>query len=117
LSGFPSQGYLDLADTLATVEHEAALRSAASRAYYGVFHVARDLLAADTEYASALTHREVWDEITKRDRKLGRIGNRCRDNRAKADYEPEVTNVKDLATVTIADAKALKGRLENLRGG
>lgn len=117
MSRFPAEGYIELAETLASVEHEPSMRSATSRAYYGIYHIALEYLeSTDAVFGTDYPHYEVWNAISGVDRKLGRIGFRCRDNRRHADYDAVVENVGELAAMTIADVKALKSRIEALPG-
>jgi uncharacterized protein (UPF0332 family) len=86
--------YLDVADHLAGREGEGYMRSAVSRAYYGVFCSARDALERldSVRFPKAQNvHREVIHALkTHRVRELARSGmnlDRLRRERNAADYD------------------------------
>ncbi|MDX1983588.1 MAG: hypothetical protein SFV51_25170 [Bryobacteraceae bacterium] len=86
--------YLALAEELGAREDEASLRSAISRAYYFVYHLALQRAEANDLKASPgePSHRQLWrlfDESPETAcRKLGVIATRLKQKRERADYEP-----------------------------
>ena len=85
--------FLTLAQTLATSGTEAAWRSAISRAYYGAFHVARELLE-NLRFVvprGDQAHAYLWLRLYNcGDPQVGRAGselNQLRGERNRADYD------------------------------
>ena len=66
MTPFDFADFLDLADDLSTRNDEAAWRSAISRAYYGILHVAYQTLplTAQATITHRTTHRATWDFYT-----------------------------------------------------
>lgn len=85
--------YLKLAKGLLGVTNEAALRSSISRAYYFVYHVARNRLESNglTPNWSDSQHKITWEYYEGSPdyecKKLGLLGQRLRSRRTKADYD------------------------------
>jgi uncharacterized protein (UPF0332 family) len=111
---FDFADFLDLADDLATGSDEAAWRSAISRAYYAILHVAyRTLrLPAQATISHRTTHRATWDFYTTSSvaicRQVGHAGIQLRQARVDADYvahsavsSTEVTRLLTLARLTM----------------
>lgn len=90
---FDFRAYLAVAERLAASNDEAELRSAISRAYYAVFHRARDFVHAEgyCPGRARLDHREVWNAL-KRDpdparAEIGERGDELHHLRRNADYD------------------------------
>jgi uncharacterized protein (UPF0332 family) len=100
---FDFADFLDLAEDLATGNDEAAWRSAISRAYYAVLHVAYRALPSPQQAAISHrdTHRVTWQlyaaSSVQACRQVGQAGIRLRNGRVDADYRP-------LIAVSSADA-------------
>jgi uncharacterized protein (UPF0332 family) len=84
--------YLDLADELVARSDEAAWRSAISRAYYAVLHVAYQALPLSLRgtISHRATHRATWQFYMASSvqvcHQIGHAGTRLRDARVEADY-------------------------------
>lgn len=112
---------LKLAERLAVENDEAAQRSAISRAYYYVFHLARDRATENGMFITLADsqHKLTWEFFVQSPdvecQKLGLLGQRLKEKRKKADYdliyagkiEQEVTDV-------IAKAQAFAERLQTV---
>jgi uncharacterized protein (UPF0332 family) len=98
--------YTRLAEELRMRGDEASLRSAISRAYYSVYHQARDYLLAEGIQLSRndSSHKVVWNRYKgiggASCRAVGLNGERLNDNRTQADYENELGNVESLVEET-----------------
>lgn len=103
--------YTRLAEELRTRGDEASLRSAISRAYYSVYHQARDYLLAEGIQLSKTdsSHKVVWNRYKgiggASCRAVGLNGERLNDNRTQADYETELRNVESLVEETFKVAQ------------
>ena len=87
---FDWSAYLNLAEELAgRLEEEAAWRSAISRAYYAVFHSARDYLdrKGPAVARSGSTHMEVRNRMLWTERRLGEGLRQLHGLRKHADYD------------------------------
>ena len=89
--------YLKLATQLGGMADDAAKRSSVSRAYYSVFHAASlslktNNVAMNPRYERD-RHLRVWNAYmssAKKDcRRIGCAGQRLKDLRQKADYDPD----------------------------
>jgi hypothetical protein len=102
LTPFEFSNFLDLAERLQTSGDEASLRSAISRAYYAIMHVAYQALptALRAGIANRNTHRDVWQFYSRSSvsvcRQIGHAGIRLRDARVAADYRsiPQVSEAQ-----------------------
>jgi uncharacterized protein (UPF0332 family) len=113
MPAFPCDGYMALADVLLSTPDESAQRSAASRAYYSVYHFAREWLEGQgVSVPQEGAHTFVWIEVRQRRAALGRLGFRLRDNRNQADYDSPLRHVDLLAQSTVNDAKALQAQIQ-----
>ena len=101
---------------------EAYRRSAVSRAYYAMYCTARDKLHDAGRYNPSeceSNHAYVW-RMYKEDREyperehVGRVGDRLRRMRNKADYCNTIDRFPELVDYAMADAEDLKGTLEDL---
>jgi uncharacterized protein (UPF0332 family) len=72
--------FFELAQELGKRDNEAARRSAVSRSYYAVFHVAQQVLERhDPEFASMRTqdsHKQVWDRLAALNQKQAKNASR-----------------------------------------
>ena len=117
MTPFDFAGFLDLADDLVTRTDEAAWRSAISRAYYAVLHVAFQALPLSIRatISHRATHRDVWQLYTMSSvqvcRQVGHAGIRLRDVRVDADYRvvPAVTQAQ--ARRLVVEARETLDRL------
>lgn len=101
---------------------EAYRRSAVSRAYYAMYCTARDKLHDAGRYNPSKCeskHLHVW-KTYKEDREyperenIGRVGDRLRRARIKADYDGFIDDFPDVVEYAMADAQELKDALEGL---
>lgn len=92
MTPFRFDGYLDLAEDLVYRDDEAAWRSAVSRAYYGLLHVAFEALPAGLRatISYGAIHRGTWQLYDASSqqvcRRIGQAGRRLRNARVDADY-------------------------------
>ncbi len=107
---FDWSGYLALADELGKSADEAALRSAISRAYYYVYHLAlKRAEKNDFKPSQGGAHVQLWrffggsPDLTCR--RLGDLGNRMKENRHRADYEPTYRRISDEIPEILKDAR------------
>jgi len=111
--------YLKLAGELAKRTDEASLRSAISRAYYYVYHLAlKRVLENGFTLVVGGMHSQLWRVFSENPdpgcRKLGMIAGRLKIRRERADYEPVFSRVDEEIPGTLADAQdfaALLGQL------
>ncbi len=86
---FEWDDYLRLATRLASEEDEAARRTAISRAYYFVFHLAQQR-ARDNGCEKIHRHGELWkcyiDSASEDCKQIGLDGQRLHEKRKNADY-------------------------------
>ena len=102
--------YARLAEELRARGDEASARTAISRAYYSVYHQARNYLLAEgfPLSRSDSSHKVVWNrykDLGGSCRAVGVNGDRLNDNRTQADYESQISDVNRLVeeTFRIAD--------------
>lgn len=112
--------YARLAEDLRTRGDEASLRTAISRAYYSVYHQARDYLLAEGIQLSRTdsSHKVVWNGykvIGGSCRAVGVNGDRLNDNRTQADYDNEVRNIESLLEETFTVAHNILVYLEQCK--
>ncbi len=118
---FEWAAFLDLAhDLVEEANNEAALRSAISRAYYAVLHVAHQrLIDAGWTLPDGSMHQHVWrayaDATDPRRRNNARLGNALRIWRNAADYKSIFPNpLRDTATEVLKSADDLFALLEQI---
>jgi uncharacterized protein (UPF0332 family) len=118
---FSWSAYLELATELSQrKESEAALRSAVSRAYYAVFHLAQlKLRLRSVSLDDTLgPHERVWKPfIIHADEKckaIGVMGDRLKRGRKSADYENPVRNVPAFTTQAMGWSKIVFEKLQSL---
>ncbi len=119
-ASFEWSGHLELAEQLASRADEASLRTAVSRAYYYVYHLA--LRRAQTNEFKALpgkgTHTQLW-RLYKGSpetacHKLAEIAGRLKEKRERADYEPVFVRLRDEVPQLLEDARDFARRLHTL---
>ena len=112
--------FLTLAKELAQRSDEAALRSAVSRAYYAAFGKARALLMAEGVplVSDATDHARVWEAFRSSSDDvryyIGVDGMALRNNRNRADYDAEVTDIKARAQRAVRKAEDIYKALDRL---
>lgn len=112
--------FLALADELGKRADEASLRSALSRAYYYVYHLA--LKRAQANNFKALsgegTHIQLWRVFSANPdpdcRKLAEIAVRLKQKRERADYDDFYARVQEEIPGVLADAHEFTIRLARL---
>ena len=101
---------------------EAYRRSAVSRAYYAMYCTARDKLHDAGRYNPSeceSKHLHVWNKY-KEDREyperehIGKVGDRLRRMRIKADYYGFIDRFPELVDYAMADAEDLRNHLDGL---
>jgi uncharacterized protein (UPF0332 family) len=109
--------YLDLAEELAVRGDEAALRTAISRAYYAILHVAYRALPASAQatISHRTTHRVIWqfyaDSTVQACRQIGQAGFRLQRARVEADYRAVMSTPLAMTPRHIVDARQAMERL------
>lgn len=121
---FDWNNFLVLAEELATKDDEASKRSAISRAYYFVFHLAfaRAESTAGPFQVGEPSHRWCWDKyantyVSTRDPVCNQIwltGDRMKRRRMKADYKDEMPRLNDEVTWTLEEARRFPRELASL---
>jgi hypothetical protein len=112
--------YLALANELGQRSDAASLRTAISRGYYYVYHLAlqrakkNGFIPAQGE----AVHTQLWrlfNASPEADcRKLAQIGERLKRNRVRADYQPIFVRLADETDAALAEAKDFATRLGKL---
>src|SRR5579859_5246477 len=113
--------YLALAEELSKREEESCVRTAISRAYYFVYHLARQRLI-DNGFVIAPgvpTHKQVWEKFQSspdfRCRKLHDLGRILHDKRNQADYDnPYRGRIESESPALLESAKKFASDLEAL---
>lgn len=99
--------YQKLAQELVSQSGESYLRTAISRAYYYVYHLARERLIKN-HFEKSYTHREVWNSFNGsndlRCRKLFEIAKRLKEKRESADYKSSYPHIEKDAPAMVAFA-------------
>lgn len=105
---FDWEDYVYLAEDLLSQPEESYLRSAISRAYYGVFCIARNRKGYK-EFAGSNVHWRVINEYKnssdRNERNVGRVLDKLRKSRNDADYNEDKPINKDLAERAVYSAK------------
>jgi len=114
---FEWKKYIELAEKIVkNNDKEEYLRTAVSRAYYGIFCIARDKKGLTNQ--SSTIHKRVKDAYLNSnlnsEQEIGRILNLLRRNRNNADYDNTVTISKSLAERCVLKAKYCLNLLNNL---
>jgi hypothetical protein len=112
--------YFRLADELARRPEESALRSALSRAYYYVYHLALQRAQANgfIIVSGEATHKQLWRNFNGSPepdcRKLAEIAGRLKEKRERADYDDNYKRLADEIPEMLADAQDFAVRLQRL---
>jgi uncharacterized protein (UPF0332 family) len=117
---FDWSGYFQLAEELAKRQDEASIRSALSRAYYYVYHLA--LQRAQDNGFSTLpgegTHKQLWRNYSGSPepdcQTLAEIAARLKEKRERADYQQTYNRIADEIPGMLADARDFADRLQRL---
>jgi uncharacterized protein (UPF0332 family) len=112
---FDWNNFLLLAEELAARADEASKRTAISRAYYFVFHLAfaRAELTAGPFQVGESSHRWCWDKYANtysktRDKACNQLwltGERIKRRRVKADYKQDLPRLEDEVRWTLEEAR------------
>ena len=109
--------YYRLANELAAQADEAFRRSAISRAYYYIYHLALTR-AVDNGFqmiAGEATHKQLWRNYSESPeygcKQLAVIANRLKEKRERADYNKFYPRIDDEINALINDAKDFAARL------
>lgn len=121
---FDWNNFLVLAEDLARKDDEASKRSAISRAYYFVFHLAfaRAESTAGPFREGEPSHQSCWNRyantyVITHDRMCNQIwlvGDRMKRRRVKADYKDEIHRLDDEVTLTLEEARRFPTDLASL---
>src|SRR5580700_10149869 len=109
--------YNTLATELAGRADEASHRSAISRAYYYVFHLAlaRALSNGYQRYPGEASHVQLWRKYTEspdpKCKKLAEIAKRLKEKRERADYDNFYPRIGDEVRELIRDAERFAAAL------
>ena len=112
--------YFKMADELAKRSDEAALRTALSRAYYYVFHLALNRAQSNgfSIREGEASHPQLWRNYSLSPEpacnKLAQIAGRLKEKRRKADYEQIYARLDDDIDGALADAQDFASRLIKL---
>lgn len=112
--------YLTLAEELSRRQDEASLRSAVSRAYYYVYHLALQRAKANDFIArpDEGTHKQLWRLYNGSPeaacQSLARIANRLKERREQADYNPAFEHSEEEVAELIEDARKFSEKLTEL---
>jgi uncharacterized protein (UPF0332 family) len=113
---FDWKDYVYLAEDLLNRPEESYLRSAISRAYYGVFCIARNNKGYK-DFAGSNVHWKVINEYKnssdRNERNLGRILDNLRRSRNDADYNEDKLISGDLAARAVLLAKNVLATIGN----
>ena len=117
---FDWDDFKTFAETLKSETNEAAQRTAVSRLYYAVYWRARKNLEAGGFFFSEFdgAHSQVWREYKKRGKTnfaVGKLGDRLRENRVKADYREEVKDFDEIITESFELAEKALDWLDKLQ--
>jgi len=119
-SNFDWSEYLALARELANRSDEASLRSALSRIYYFVYHLAMDRANSNgfALFPGEAAHKQLWRNFIESPdpecRSLGLIAGRLKEKRERADYNIIYPRLADEMMVTISEAEKFADRLSKL---
>lgn len=114
---FDWTGYFTLANELAERADEASLRSAISRVYYYVYHLA--LARASSNgfeiRPGEASHSQLWRNYSASPdsncKKLAEIAKRLKEKRARADYEKFYPRINDEISALLTAAQDFSVRL------
>ena len=117
---FDWKQYLELAEELAVRDDEASARSALSRAYYYIYHLALGRARSNhfKELPDEGTHKQLWrlfsDNPDPECKRLGQIAVRLKEKRERADYKEVYIRVQEEIPEVLGDAHDFAARLEKL---
>ena len=117
---FDWSNYLMLADELGSRFEEAALRSAVSRAYYYVYHLALERAERNgfAPIRGESTHVQLWRLFKKSPEptcvNLAEIALRLKEKRERADYNNSFIRLADEIQPLLTDARAFAVMLSGL---
>lgn len=117
---FDWSGFLALANELARRQDEASLRSAMSRAYYYVYHLAveRAIRNGFATRPGEGSHTQLWrnysDSPEPRCRHLAEIAKRLKEKRERADYRKNYPRIHEEVPGMLTDAENFAARLLEL---
>ncbi len=112
--------YLNLANELAKRTDEASIRSALSRAYYFVYHLALERVKANGFIVrpGEGTHTQMWRNFSGSPEpdcwKLAEIARRLKEKRERADYQQIYVRIGEEILEMLADAQDFAARLRKL---
>ncbi len=114
---FDWTSYYTLANELAGRADEASLRSAISRAYYYVYHLALaraagngfEILPGEGSHTQLWRNYSLSPELTCR--KLAEIAKRLKEKRERADYHERYPRINDEIPGMLTDAQTFAARL------
>lgn len=114
--------YLRLANELSSrAGDEAAMRSAISRAYYYVYHLALKRISDNdfiVNWEEGGSHLQVWNVFSRNPeaecQRLGDLGNQLREKRVRADYRDPYTRIEEDVPAILRDAQDFATRLSRL---
>ena len=116
---FDWNDYIKLAEELALTQNQAKLRSAVSRAYYGVFSQCRTFCKKSMD-KSPDVHRKIIEKLkmgeTREEISLGNSLSNLRDKRNEADYNSFAAFTPQDTISNINEAKRAISILNFLRG-
>lgn len=123
MMAFDWRGYKTLALSLSRTTDEASMRTAISRAYYFVYHLA--LARAETNHYKPKTrdsvHKQLWDHYEKslnpKCIELAVTGRRMKRLRSNADYDDDFPRVNDAVTSILSDCQQCESKLTALPAG
>ncbi|HHT9124250.1 MAG TPA: hypothetical protein ACFYD6_00355 [Candidatus Brocadiia bacterium] len=108
---FDWKDYVYLADNLLNQTGESYLRSSISRAYYGVFCIARNRKGYKSYTGQDNIHWKVINEYksssNKNEQNIGRILDKLRKTRNDADYDEDKPITKAIAQRGVLSAKQI----------
>lgn len=110
--------YLRLAEALANKSDEASQRTAISRAYYFVYHIASARAVTNGYPSGQQSHAKIWklyqDQSDFDARRLATRGTAMKRVRESADYKAVVALIPDQLAQQLIDAKEFLQKLTNL---
>lgn len=112
--------YFKIAKELASRSDEAAIRSAMSRAYYYIYHLALER-AQSNGFAAVpgeSSHKQLWRIYSASSepscQQLAQIADRLKEKRERADYRSTYARIADDIPDMLADAQDFATRLQQL---
>jgi len=112
--------FLNLAEQLSRNADEASQRSAISRAYYFVYHVANDRAVANLykRPEDGTSHNSLWSYYERNNneecRRIAIIGRRLHQRRVRADYNNNYPRISEEMVEVILSAQRCASIMESL---